>query len=40
MTGEHTEEILAELGYSADENKAMEESGAAVQIDVSQYNPY
>ena len=40
MTGEHTEEILAELGYSADEIKAMEESGAAVQIDVSQYNPY
>jgi crotonobetainyl-CoA:carnitine CoA-transferase CaiB-like acyl-CoA transferase len=40
MTGEHTEAILAELGYSEDEIKAMEESGNAYQIDVSQYNPY
>ena len=32
MTGEQTESILAELGYSPEQIKAMEESGAAYQI--------
>ena len=38
MTGEHTEEVMAELGYSAEEIARMEESGAIVQIDKSLYN--
>lgn len=37
MTGEHTEEVLRELGYSDEEISAMEASGAAVQIDKSKY---
>ena len=38
MTGEHTEEVMAELGYTPEQIKAMEESGAIVQIDKSLYN--
>ncbi len=37
MTGEHTEEILAELGYTQEEITAMEKNGAAMQIDKSQF---
>ena len=38
MTGEHTEEVMAELGYTPDEIDEMEECGAIVQIDKSLYN--
>ena len=38
MTGEHSEEVMAELGYSAEEIKHLEEVGAIVQIDKSKYN--
>ena len=37
MLGEHTDEVLTELGYNAEEISAMKEKGAAVQIDMSQY---
>lgn len=32
MTGEQTESILAELGYTPEEIREMESSGAAYQI--------
>lgn len=38
MTGEHSEEVMAELGYSPEEIKHLEEVGAIVQIDKSLYN--
>ena len=38
MTGENTVEILGELGYSKEQIDSMLESGAAYQIDKSQYN--
>lgn len=38
MTGEHTEEILAEYGYSPEEIANMLQLGAAIQIDKSKYN--
>ena len=37
MLGEHTEEVLREIGYSEEEIAAMEQTGAAVQIDRSRY---
>ena len=40
MVGQHTEEVLAELGYTAEQIKDMEAKGAVTQIDLSKYNPY
>ena len=37
MLGEHTDEVLAELGYTAEQIEAMKANGAATQIDMSQY---
>lgn len=40
MLGEHTEEVLKELGYTEEQIAAMKEKKAAVQLDVSQYDHY
>ena len=40
MTGEHTEQILSELGYSAEQIAALEASGAAMQIDKNDFSKY
>ena len=37
MLGEHTEEVLKEIGYTDEQIKAMEEKKAAVQIDTTQF---
>lgn len=37
MLGEHTDEILREIGYTEEEIICMKENGVAVQIDTSQY---
>ncbi len=38
MLGEHTEEVLKEIGYTDEQIKAMEEKEAAVQIDTTSFN--